>query len=294
MKKVLLIIGLILTIQCGALAIEDATGLKTFTNEKNLWGLKDSNGVVLIEPQYKKLIILGNSSYIVQKGSKFGLVDFNGNILVPIKYSHVERVFTKYLKIGNGSKTALYNEKGEQLLPMEYSSIDILFGGMFLTCKNYKYGIVDNKGNVILDNKFDDIYMPKPNLMRIKYQSRWYEIEQVKGEELSLPDDVKNIKSNKNYIVSEITEHPATVASYSAVTFTDYLIKIFSSVSPAHEETIDSLMLSQGADALAIYFKFGWLVKYPFVFTKNYYHAIKNPNNGPLSDVKNELKEKMQ
>lgn len=294
MKKGLLIICLICLFQCVSFAIEEVSGLKAFTNDKNLWGLKDNQENILITPQYKKFIPLGETAFIVQKGSKFGLIDYKGNILVPIKYSHVERIFSKYLKIGNGSKYALYNEKGVELLPMEYSSIDILFGGMFLTCKNYKYGIIDKDGNVILDNNFDDIYMPKPNLMRIKYHSTWYEIEQIKGEEFTLPDDITNIVSNKNYIVSEIADHPVTVAGYSAVTFTDYLIKIFSSISPAHENTIDTLMLSQGADALSIYFKFGWLVKYPVVFARNYYNTVKNPNNGPLSEVKNNLKEKMK
>ncbi len=63
---------------------------------------------------------------------------------------------------------------------MEYSTIDILFGGMFLTCKDYKYGIIDYNGKVILNNVFDDIYMPEPNIMRLKYLGQWYEIEQVK------------------------------------------------------------------------------------------------------------------
>ncbi len=286
MKKIFLITTLILLLQCGAYAITEDIAVKTYTNEKGLWGLKDTEDNIVVKAQYKKLIALGASSYIVQKKSKFGLIDKNNNVLVPIKYSHTSRLLGKYLRIGNGSKYALYNEKGVELLPMEYSTIDILFGGMFLTCKDYKYGIIDYNGKVILNNVFDDIYMPQPNIMRLKYLGQWYEIEQVKRGDLKLPEDMRNIKQNKNYIVTIMSEHPGDAIKYSAVTFTDYLLKLFSSISPAHEKTIDNLMLLQGADAVSIFLKLSWIPKYPFVFAKNYYNTVKNPNNGPLSEVK--------
>ncbi len=294
MKKIFLTFLLTLFFQCGAFAITENFDVKTFTNEKGLWGLKDLDGNVVVEPQYKKLIALGQTSYIVQKKGKFGLIDKNNNVLVPIKYSHTSRILGKYLRIGNGSRYALYNEKGEELLPMEYSTIDILFGGMFLTCKDYKYGLIDNNGKVILNNLFDDIYMPKPNIMRLKYLGQWYEIEQVRAETFKLPEDMKNIKENKNYIVTRLAEHPTVAVGYSAVTFTDYLLKLFSSISPAHEQTIDNLMLLQGADAVSIYLKLSWLPKYPFVFAKNYFNTLKNPNNGPLSEVKANLMNKAE
>mgnify|MGYP001084167164 CR=1 FL=1 len=288
MKKIVFILALILILQNCAFAE------KPFYNDKNLWGIKGDDETVLVEPEYKKLIILGENTYIVQKRGKFGVIDSSNNILVPIKYTHAERVLGKFVKLGNGSKYGIYNAEGKELLPVEYSSINLLFGGMFLTCKGYKYGITDFEGNVILENKFDEIYMPEKSVMRIKYEGKWYELEQVKGETLTLPKDVKTIKTNKNIAIFEILEHPATATGYSVVTCTDYFIKLFSSISPAHEQTIDTLMLSQGADAVTIYFKFGWIPKYPVIFAKNYFNTLKNPNSGPLSEVRFDLKQKMQ
>lgn len=303
MKKIFILSAIILLLNGYSFAEEPAqepikasvsmSDLTVFSNEKNLFGLKDKSGNIIVEPQYKKLIRLGDSSWIVLKKTKYGLIDNNGNYLIEPKYRHVDRILGKYLKIGNSNNFAIYNEKGEIIIPPEYSSIDILFGGMFLTKKNYKYGVCDRNGNVILDNIFDDIYMPKPNIMRIQYNGQWYEIEQIAGGELQLPDDVKNIKGDDNFKVTEFITNPVTASGYSAVTFTDYFLKVFSSISPAHEATIDELMLSQGADTVNIFIKFTWLPKYPFTFAKNYYHNIRTPNNGPLSDIKNELKQKM-
>ena len=294
MKKIFILSAIILLLNGYSFAEEPAqepikasvsmSDLTVFSNEKNLFGLQDKSGNIIVEPQYKKLIRLGDSSWIILKKTKYGLIDNSGNYLIEPKYRHVDRILGKYLKIGNSNNFAIYNEKGEIIIPPEYSSIDILFGGMFLTKKNYKYGVCDRNGNVILDNIFDDIYMPKPNIMRIQYNGQWYEIEQIAGGELQLPDDVKNIKGDDNFKVTEFITNPVTASGYSAVTFTDYFLKVFSSISPAHEATIDELMLSQ---------KFTWLPKYPFTFAKNYYHNIRTPNNGPLSDIKNELKQKM-
>lgn len=265
-----------------------------FSNDKNtLFGLKDKSGNIVVDAQYKKLIRLGTSSWIINKKNKYGIMDSSGNILVEPKFRHVDRMMLKYVKLGNENDYGVYDEKGEIILPNEYMTINMLFGGMFLIKKNYKYGVADRNGNIILKPIFDEIYMPKPNIMRIEYNGQWYEIEQIAGGEIELPEDVKNIKENKNFKVTEFVKDPLTASGYSAVTFTDYFLKIFSSISPSHEETIDELMLSQGADTVNIFIKCTWLPKYPFTFAKKYYHNIRTPNNGPLSNVKSDLKKKL-
>lgn len=269
-----------------------AADVKVFS-EKNKFGLQNTAGEQITPAQYTKLIRLGDEGWIAQQKSKYGLINSNGEVLIPIKYRHVDRLTSKYVKLGNDNDFAVYNEFGETIVQPEYSSVSMLFGGMFLTKKDYKYGIIDRNGKVILENKFDDIYMPKPNIMRIQYNGNWYEIEQIKNSEFELPEDIKTVKDNDNFKVTAFIKDPVAASGYSAVTFTDYLLKIFSSISPSHEATIDELMLSQGADTVSILIKMTWLPKYPVTFIKNYYHNIRTPNNGPLTNIKYELKNKM-
>lgn len=300
MKNLLIILFLIFSFQTYAYAqnIEDETVSRNVSvkiySEDNYFGLKNSSDEVIVNPIYKKMIRLGDTGFIVQKRNRYGIIDNDGKILVPIKYSQAERLLGRFAKLGYGGKYALYDSAGKEILAREYSSIDLMFGGLVLTCKNFKYGISDLKGKQILENKFDDIYMPQPNMMRISFNGEWYEIEQVRGETLALPENIQNIKGDENFKISELIEKPATATGYSVVTFTDYLIKIFSSISPAHEKTIDELMLSKGAETVTILLKFTWLPKYPFVYARNYYNIIRTPNNGPLSNVKYELKSRLQ
>ncbi len=298
MKKLLIIAGILLLTGSSSLAIDDAVKLSgkdliTFSqNEK--WGIKDKNGNIIIDPLYLKMIRLGDSSWIVQnKKRKFGLIDNKGNILVPIKYNHADRVVSKFAKFGNNNDYGIYDENGKIIVKPEYSKIDILYGQMFLTYKNYKYGIVGYDGKIILENDFDDIYMPKPNVMRIEYEGKWYELEQVNAQTLTLPADAKtNLATKEDLDLRNIVVNTGVMSGYSVLTFSDYLIKIFSSISPAHEDTIDELMLSQGADTVNILVKLTWIPKYPVVYVKKYYENVRNPNNGPLSGVRKELKQK--
>ena len=263
-------------------------------SQDKMFGLKSGNGEIITKAEFKKIIRLGKTGWIIQKKNRYGIINNSGELLVKPKYRHVERLFGSFVKLGNENDFAVYNEFGEIVIPPEYTSIDMLFGGLFLTKKNYKYGVIDRQGKVILENIFDDIYMPKPNIMRIEYNGQWYQIEQIHKGDFELPEDIKDIKHDDNFKVTEFIKDPVTASGYSAVTFTDYFLKMFSSISPSHEETIDDLMLSQGAETVNIFIKFTWLPKYPFTFLKKYYHNIKTPNNGPLSGVKKDLKQKIK
>ena len=155
MKKILSLIAIFFVISTSAISAE----FQVFSTD-GYFGLKDSSGNVLIEPEYKKMITVGNNeSWIVLKKGRYGLIDKNGMILVPIKYTHAERVLGRFAKLGNDTDYGLYGADGRIILPPMYSSIDLLYGNMFLTCRKYKYGVVDFEGNILLANDFDDIYI---------------------------------------------------------------------------------------------------------------------------------------
>ena len=259
-------------------------------NDNGKFGLQDGHGAVIVEAKYKKLIRLGESGWIIQKGSKFGIINSNGTILVEPVYSNADRILGKFVKFKKGDKYGIFDEQGFTILPVEYSSIDLLYGGMFLTCKKYKYGVTDFNGQPILDNIFDDIYMPKPNSMIIVYNGEKYEITRAQGQELTLPNNVREVKDNSDFTITELIAKPVATTGYYSVSATNYLLKVFSSISTAYEQTIDELMFSQGADAASVIMKCAWIPMFPIVYIKKYYQNIKAPNNGPLSGVKSNLK----
>ena len=257
--------------------------------EDGRFGLKEGT-TQITEPIYKKLILLGDNSYIALKGFRYGILSRQGEVILDFKYSHANRVLGKFVKLQNHKGFGLYDEYGKAVIPQEQDSIELLPGGMFLVSNKYKYGVTDFDGNILISNVCDDIYMPKANIMRIKYKGEWFEIEQVNSKTLSLPKDVESIKENADFRITKLVTSPVAASKYSVVAATDYSLKILSSLSPAYEATIDELMLSQGADAISVITRVSWIPMFPFVYARNYYKTFRNPNNGPLSDVKNNIK----
>ena len=290
MKKLISVLISLFFVFSPVFAVSDVV---VYSNDSGKFGLKDENNNIITEADYKKLIRLGDNAFIALKRSKYGLISKDGTELVKFKYTHAARLLGKYAKFKNGKGFGLYDEYGKTIIPQEQDTIDLLFGGMFLVSKDYKFGVRDKDGNILIDYVCDDIYMPKPNIMRVKYNGEWYEIEQVKAETLTLPEDIKNIKSDQTFKITKLVTSPGAASKYSLVTATDYTLKIFSSISPAYEATIDELMLSQGAEAISIFMKIGWLPKFPIVYTKNYFKILRNPDNGPLSGVKDSIKQEL-
>ena len=298
MKKVLLLLCLILLLSNNCLA-QEAISVNTqiknseveVFSENNKFGIKDKKGNILVPADYKKLVRVGETSWITLKGSRYGLMDNSGNFIIKPKYRHVERILLKYVKFGNDNDYGLYDETGKVIIPAEFSSIEPLFGKMFLTCKKYKYGVYNIDGEKLLPNNYDDIYMPTPNTMRIRYQGEWFELAQADESDIALPENTEKATINdKDITITYLVTNTGAISGYSALTVTDYILKLLSSISPAYEQTIDELMFSQGAEGISIFVKLGWLPKFPFVYAKKYYQTYRNPNNGPLSDIRSDLK----
>ena len=289
MNKIILIITVIL-IMPFAMA-EDI--IMTYS-EGNKFGLIKGEEKIT-EAEYSKLIRLGDTAWLFLKKGKYGIIDNKGDILVEPKFSSAQRFIGHYAKLGYGGLYAIYDNNGKLIIDREYTSIDILFGRMFLVGKNYKFGLISFDGDILLAPIADDIYMPKPNILKILYDGNWYEIEHVGKETMQIPSDIAEINVNDNeFKITTIVQNPVISASYGVVSFSDYMIKLISSISPAYEKTIDELVLAHGADTATILIKSGWLIKFPFVYSKNYYRTLVAPNNGPLSDVKSNLKNKIK
>ena len=230
----------------------------------------------------------GKSGWIVQYKNKYGLMNSKGELLIKTKYRFADRILGRFIKLGNDNDYGIYNEFGEEIVPPVYSSIDLLYGKMFLTSQNFRYGVLDFKGNILIPNICDDIYMSEKNKMNIKYLGKWYEIENASADNLVVPEFYAKTKSV--FDLDDVIVDTTAISGYSVLTLSDYLIKIFSSISPAHEQTIDDLILSHGVDTVGILKQFSWLPKYPVTFIKKYYNNLRNPFNGPLSDTRNRLK----
>ena len=270
-------------------------------SDNNKFGLKDNQGSIITKAKYKKLVRLGTSSWISQERTKFGIIDDNGNIIINPIYNQAERVAGKYVKFRKGSQYCLLNEQGYDIIgnnknnekPDMFSSIDLLYGGLIVTSKHHKYGLSSFNGKTKLDNIFDDIYMSDKGTLVIVYGGKYLEFERINNNDSPFNFEFTNLKE-QDIKLGDIATSPLATTGYYSITFTDYILKIISSISPAYEETIDELMFSQGADTVSVIMKCSWLPKFPFVYARNYYNTVTDPLNGPLNNTKKNLRKQIK
>ncbi len=267
-------------------------------SDKRKFGLKDSTGSIVTPAKYKKLVRLGKSSWIMQYRMGFGIIDDNGNILVKPVYNQAERLVGKYVKLRKGSKYCLLNEYGKNILgnqeePNMFSTIDLLPGGLIVTSRNYKFGLYSFNGQTRLDNIFDDIYMPDKDTIVVVYGGNPIEFKRRESGDSPFNFVFSDLE-NQDLKLADLAESPLATTGYYGITFTDYVLKIISSISPAYEETIDELMFSQGADTVSVLMKCSWLPKFPFVYAKNYYYNVTDPSSGPLNKAKKSLRKQIK
>ena len=184
---------------------------------------------IVTEAIYNKLIRLGDTAWLFLKKGKYGIIDNDGNILVEPKFSSAQRFVGHYAKLGRAGLYGIYDNHGNLIVDREYTSIDILYGRMFLVCKNYKYGLISFDGDILLAPVADDIYMPKPNVLKILYDGEWIEIEHVGKETMQIPSDIAGLDlDDSDFKITTLVQNPVISASYGVVSVSDYFIKLFS------------------------------------------------------------------
>ena len=269
-------------------------------SDNSRFGLKNNTDVIT-KAKYKKLVRLGNTAWIFQERTKFGIIDDNGNIIIKAKYDQAERVLGKYAKFRKGSKYCLLNEKGEDVLenspnekPEMFSSIDLLPGGLIVSSKHHKYGLHSFNGNTNLEHLFDDIYMPDRDTLVVVYGGKPLEFKRQNSNDSPFNFVFVDGLKEQDIKLGDLASSPLATTGYYSITFTDYVLKIISSISPAYEETIDDLMFSQGADTVSVLMRFSWLPKFPFVYARNYYYNVTDPTKGPLNKAKKNLRQQIK
>jgi len=126
----------------------------SFKNDNGLYGVKDSQGHIVIQAQWKKIIQLNNDRFIVSKTAsgkvRCGIIDLNENVMVPFIYSKIFSQMDEYLvgKVDNGDNPegyVLFDMNGDTIIEEEWDSCLKKFDDKSIsTSENY---IQVQKGN---------------------------------------------------------------------------------------------------------------------------------------------------
>jgi hypothetical protein len=141
-----------------------------------LWGYKDKQGTIIIEPQYRYATKFRGDVAIVSKNRKLGAIDRNNKIIVPIRYEFLRPLDTAEFLFGHRAKyfgehiMGVMTKDERVKIPAEYNSIskfrnhylvttdkDSIIGkGGIGDIRSIKtsYGLCDNSGKLVIPCKY--------------------------------------------------------------------------------------------------------------------------------------------
>lgn len=171
-----------------------AQSIYTIYKHKDLYGVKNAKGQVLLKPLYAQIAspkgmlipvkntfglwgfykdkekiteclynnfsILDQDRILVQKDSKWGLINATGQVLIPNVYRHIKAEERQYLAT-RPNYWCVRNFKNEILYSFELDSVSYAGNNVFKYCLVGNYGLMDRKGKIIT-TEYHDIYPPKP------------------------------------------------------------------------------------------------------------------------------------
>ena len=195
------------------------------------WGVIDSRGNIIINPEYDEYIVIPDSSeaiFICTVNVNYDEGTYETRVL----NEKGEELFTDYdtveavenydssnnlwyesgiLKVSKDGQYGIIDTNGSQIVSPEYDSITALKGvtNSLLTEKDGSYGIVDNVGSVIIDNEYAEI-LPisdqyENGYIVIDENDKYGVINYTKTVAIENKyDEIKQVyDSGKNYIVRE-------------------------------------------------------------------------------------------
>ncbi|MDE6020282.1 MAG: WG repeat-containing protein [Ruminococcus sp.] len=158
-----------------------------FRDQNGLWGLKDSGGTIILDPEWNELIQI-NSDYfkaklITRSGALYGVIDRNGDIIVPFVYSKIERLseFVYSAKIRDSEEYLFYGRDFRLLLPYSANSYTADDSNLYITKDNDKFTYKQGEGLDLIKCEFTRLKRPinltiildDPQLISIMSSSQW-------------------------------------------------------------------------------------------------------------------------
>lgn len=134
-------------------------------------GLVNSNGKILITPQYDMVTKLSNDLIALRENKKYGIFTKALKQLTPIIYDEIGSANNQYIVVGKKSTNRKWGEdygmidiKGQEILPLKYYGLKpfedglAVFKDMNKSSFHAYYGYINLEGNTIIESKFSDAY----------------------------------------------------------------------------------------------------------------------------------------
>ena len=149
-------------------------GLIRFSDNGLSYGVKDSDGNVILEATYENIRIYTGGCIGFSENNKYGVMDKMGNEIIPAQYDELYELYDAFI-VTEGARYGVYNKDGTQVFPVEYIDyVNINEDRIALRDNTEKYAIYDFQGNAITGHDYDEIVgRNSPSMVQASKEDKW-------------------------------------------------------------------------------------------------------------------------
>jgi hypothetical protein len=165
------------------------------------WGLIDEAGAAVIEPRYSRIDQLNGLVRFALEKEVVGVMDIAGNIILPAEYRDIFLFGDGTIGADNGDFCGLFRHDGSELMPFKYHYLylrwdepDRMGATIIVKKEDAREGYVDRYGNVKIPFRYDDVYKFNKGFAYVKRNHKFGVID-TEGKEITscIYDDIWHI-----------------------------------------------------------------------------------------------------
>lgn len=136
------------------------------------WGLMTSEGQWRISPEFEDVRIR-NHLFWVQKNGLWGLIDSNGKSVIEPQYDKIEHFYEHGMKVQKNKKWGLVNNEGALVHDCRFDELGYPDEGIAKIVVNKKIGFINCDGKIIAEPQFRHSEYPRGGFVWASTDSGW-------------------------------------------------------------------------------------------------------------------------
>ena len=144
----------------------------TIFENKEKFGLKNSENKTVVKAAYDKMHLLRTNYYFVMKDEKAGVIYKDGKTVVPPIYDDIQVFADDYFLVTDNGLQGIMDAFDRTILPVEYTGFRKLNNFLYEIDNNGKKGFLTSFGQIIIPPKYDEITKLTERLFLIKNEGK--------------------------------------------------------------------------------------------------------------------------
>lgn len=176
-------------------------------NDGGIMGLIDSNGSIVLSPEYRMIRDFSEgAAAVLDTAGKYGFIDTKGNKIAECIYDAVYDFSEDLAAVQKDGKWGYIDINGNEVIPPEYDSVGMFSEELAAVQKDGKWGYIDTTGREVIPFEYDSAHEFTGGIAAVSEENKWGIINR-ENKLLTdfIYDNMKNGVSGDVYICSNGT-----------------------------------------------------------------------------------------